>query len=700
MEDSHTILRALAIKRFVHKCNGRDLLTCVQLIRPENKQLFVSSMKRFQAQIAVHRQTAPASPPATKLSLYTSRVMPTARRQVEIAASTNVAISVEQVKLALLAKSCLVPGLPNLLFHLTASSSSNVSKASSARWLREHEDGKQFEVYRVPLSTKFHHMLFHEVVSLVYHEVGIVLFALELWSRDGKSERVVLNPCDLPIPDINKYNVHGYVIAADKREADQVSSMGRSMRSRRLMKAMVSTRRVSQVGQVVNAAVKAKRTFHHIIAKESSASSITRPKVGWDTYLPPELASFTDDPTPMRTPFVAKSASVNAASPPRAGAGSGGGGGTGKGGTEKGGNSSNKGRAAPSSVAALAAMAAASAVPSASAKARASSLTTVPLLKMPAQDHSRDGDDKAAADAPAPTGSMATAAGVLKDLRVAAQGRSVGLNAVQSLFLTKWAAKRKAAGSLIPDVASAPWPIANHVVVCGLSGVSTSALEHLLRPLRAAYLPAFPTVVIMMQQPPPRTMMKRISAFMDVWFVQGSPFTSADLHRAGVHKAVTSIIFKQNITKRDDMSLVDADTICIYRLMKACNPALEVVCELISKESIAFLSAESVDEYSTKVFASGHVFTPAFLDILLCQSYYAPHVRAVFCAVAVGRGTALIHVVYICLCVCSWQPSLTTFSLRTCGKRTKIGTRPCSRKSGPSGTPTCSSCPCFRSTLA
>ncbi len=48
-----------------------------------------------------------------------------------------------------------------------------------------------------------------------------------------------------------------------------------------------------------------------------------------------------------------------------------------------------------------------------------------------------------------------------------------------------------------------------------------------------------------------------------IW--QGSPFLSADLKRAGVSAARSAIIFKQNIGLGTDASLVDADTICIYR---------------------------------------------------------------------------------------------------------------------------------------
>ena len=46
---------------------------------------------------------------------------------------------------------------------------------------------------------------------------------------------------------------------------------------------------------------------------------------------------------------------------------------------------------------------------------------------------------------------------------------------------------------------------------------------------------------------------------------QGSPFDGADLLRAGVHVAASAVIFKQKIESASDESLVDADTLCIYR---------------------------------------------------------------------------------------------------------------------------------------
>ena len=50
-EDASTILRALAIKRYIFQNTGRDILTCVQLIRPESKKLFLSSTSQVSNRI-------------------------------------------------------------------------------------------------------------------------------------------------------------------------------------------------------------------------------------------------------------------------------------------------------------------------------------------------------------------------------------------------------------------------------------------------------------------------------------------------------------------------------------------------------------------------------------------------------------------------------------------------------------------------
>ena len=74
-----------------------------------------------------------------------------------------------------------------------------------------------------------------------------------------------------------------------------------------------------------------------------------------------------------------------------------------------------------------------------------------------------------------------------------------------------------------------------------------------------------------------------------------------------------------------------------WRFGVQCGPGCsgQVVCELISKQSIGYLTTDVCDEYESAPFAAGGIITPALFDILLAQSFYAPHVRRehVVCAV-------------------------------------------------------------------
>jgi hypothetical protein len=101
----------VARRRYVYRKTGRDVMTCVQLLRQGNKQLFLSSVERFQK---IQRKSGPGA---------VTSATPTDRQRV----TANVAICVEELKLLLLAKSCIVPGLPNLLFFLVKSFGDNDS---------------------------------------------------------------------------------------------------------------------------------------------------------------------------------------------------------------------------------------------------------------------------------------------------------------------------------------------------------------------------------------------------------------------------------------------------------------------------------------------------------------------------------------------------------------------------------------------
>jgi hypothetical protein len=154
-EDASTILRALAIKRYVQQKRNRDIQTCVQLIHPESTKLFLSSTG------GAHLVDTPFQ---------------------------NQIVCVDEIKMNLLAKSCLCPGTSTMICNLISSSSDELPP-NCGDWLREYCEGCGFEIYRVPLSPQFEGLTFLEAVQVVYEAAGSLLFALEIAPLDAKKPR-------------------------------------------------------------------------------------------------------------------------------------------------------------------------------------------------------------------------------------------------------------------------------------------------------------------------------------------------------------------------------------------------------------------------------------------------------------------------------------------------------------------------------
>ncbi len=77
----------------------------------------------------------------------------------------------------------------------------------------------------------------------------------------------------------------------------------------------------------------------------------------------------------------------------------------------------------------------------------------------------------------------------------------------------------------------------------------------------------------MNQDPLPTALAKEINKFPKVYFIQGSPLRMNDLERACVSKA-TALVILSKLSDSDggSASMLDADTIFIYKTVKAMNP--------------------------------------------------------------------------------------------------------------------------------
>lgn len=186
----------------------------------------------------------------------------------------------------------------------------------------------------------------------------------------------------------------------------------------------------------------------------------------------------------------------------------------------------------------------------------------------------------------------------------------------------------------IPPVKGPPQP---HVVV--LCRGQPGDLFDFVRPLRGSHLHSFPDIVILCPVLPTADDWLKISAYPGVWVVVGSPMRAADLARAGTTAARCAVLFQQEggaVSQSDTLqsdTLIDADAIVIYRLVRSIAPATEIVVELARLESVAFLNDEIADlsgrgdsMTERKAFSAGHVFTSSFVDVCLCQAFFNPHI--------------------------------------------------------------------------
>ena len=134
------------------------------------------------------------------------------------------------MKLSLLAKSCLTPGLVALVTNLINSSDEPPDEKDfppEEKWLYEYWSGKTFEIYRVKVPSEYHTQSFSEISHYVYRKNESVLFAMEIVEEGKENGYIFLNPgpfmpYELTFKSEKSYDFYGYLIAADKEFAEAI----------------------------------------------------------------------------------------------------------------------------------------------------------------------------------------------------------------------------------------------------------------------------------------------------------------------------------------------------------------------------------------------------------------------------------------------------------------------------------------------
>jgi len=188
--DHTNILLSLAIKKFFLYEN-RDSQLYIQLIKPENK---------------IHYQSGLQS-----LSLNNF--------------NNDQVIIIEEIKMNLLSKSCLIPGIIAMTSNLVISAGSSEENDTQSMWLSEYSEGRGHEIYRTLLNDSLKNKTFSKLSAEIYQKHEAIVFALEI-EVEGKT-LIRLNPGNFFIERLvnerDDVKIYIYIICSDKNVADTVS---------------------------------------------------------------------------------------------------------------------------------------------------------------------------------------------------------------------------------------------------------------------------------------------------------------------------------------------------------------------------------------------------------------------------------------------------------------------------------------------
>ncbi|CAJ0747413.1 10327_t:CDS:2 [Entrophospora sp. SA101] len=181
--------------------------------------------------------------------LYIQCILPENKIHFE-SLNPELILCIDELKLAILAHSCLTPGFSTLLYGLTTTFTyesthelRNIKKESSSRlendYIEDYIEGISQSIYTTTLSNYFAGSTFHAVVGRLYESLGVVLFAIGIPQQhfpigssnntsheegdcdgDAKNYMVLINPGNY----IVKGDEVGFIIACDGALAEGVSN--------------------------------------------------------------------------------------------------------------------------------------------------------------------------------------------------------------------------------------------------------------------------------------------------------------------------------------------------------------------------------------------------------------------------------------------------------------------------------------------
>ena len=178
-----------------------------------------------------------------------------------------------------------------------------------------------------------------------------------------------------------------------------------------------------------------------------------------------------------------------------------------------------------------------------------------------------------------------------------------------------------------------------HIIIFGVN----PNIKNLIIPLRSKDMKKHsPILIIDKNQHISSEIWKEIQYFPDIYYMQGNPINSDDLQKAAISKAHAVVILSKCNQGNGIVDMNDMYSILIYKAVKNESKDTLIIADLLSFDSIGYLSSmgdenlDSFDFWLNEAFASGELYISSMLDTLICQVFYNQYILNIISQLILG----------------------------------------------------------------
>ena len=172
-EDQRALLLAIFIKKFYY------LTSLANFLNENDKEISIDDISKinyknnnFKIYLQLNKSES--------YQYYYSTLQKIYRKNM----SKDQLLVIETLKMNLLSKSCITPGIISLLSNLIISSSTGIMiSKNESEWLREYSEGTQYEIYKFTAAGQLLNFNYQQLTIELYNKYHSILFALEISFR-------------------------------------------------------------------------------------------------------------------------------------------------------------------------------------------------------------------------------------------------------------------------------------------------------------------------------------------------------------------------------------------------------------------------------------------------------------------------------------------------------------------------------------